>query len=162
MMVSYGYGNDAWHCRNSADWYDMWGTPTADLTVNVSALNNPANQTAAQGDDPNTQIDLNWTLDAQSHNVMIVRKIDTESWTEPTQGTSYSVDGTIGSGVVVYKGSAIQIESSGLTKNTTYDYKFYSENNSYYSPGVTAQATTTPEPGVLALAGLLLLALRKR
>jgi len=150
----------AWYCRNDSTWQNMYGTPDANLTVDVSALNNPSGQTATQGTNPNSDILLSWSKDAQSHNVMIVRKTSSQFWTEPTQGTAYSVGTDIGSGKVVYNSSDTSYENTGLSLNTTYDYKFYSENNSYYAAGVTAQATTTPEPGACMLAGLLLIGAR--
>ncbi|HPT17401.1 MAG TPA: discoidin domain-containing protein, partial [Kiritimatiellia bacterium] len=48
----------------------------------------------------------------------------------------------IGSGTVVYNGDGTAYTNAGLSAGTTYDYKFYSENYSYYSAGVTAGATT--------------------
>jgi hypothetical protein len=73
---------------------------------------------------------------------MVVAKLSTDSWTEPTQGTTYSAEDEIGAGTVVYVGSATTATASGLLASTTYDFKFYSENNGYYSEGVTAQAST--------------------
>jgi len=153
---------DTYTSAAGTGWMNATVYPPASMDnyFTVSALNNPSSPSATQGTDPNTQIYLTWSKNAQSHNVMIVRKTSIQSWTEPTQGTPYSVAGNIGVGVVVYNSSGTSFENSGLTQNTTYDYKFYSENNSYYSAGVTAQATTAPEPGMVALAGLLLVGLR--
>lgn len=108
-------------------------------TFNVTALSNPAN-TSGVTISP-LQINLAWTK-WNSKNVMIVRKKSTESWTEPTQGTAYTVSTAIGSGTVVYNGSGTSFESTGLNSSTTYDYKFYSVNNNYYSAGVVVSATT--------------------
>jgi len=44
--------------------------------------------------------------------------------------------------VVVYNSSGTTFTNTGLASSTDYDYKFYSENNGYYSEGVTASATT--------------------
>ena len=77
---------------------------------------------------------------------MVVRKTSAQSWTEPTQGTAYTVGQNIGDGVVVYNGSATSFSNTGLTPSTSYNYKFYSENNSYYSVGVVASATTSASP----------------
>ncbi|MGE5355625.1 MAG: MopE-related protein [Deltaproteobacteria bacterium] len=109
----------------------------------VNSLNDPNTQTATAVS--TTQINLSWAKDAQDHNVMIVRKKSTESWTEPTQGTAYTVGAYIGSGVVVYNSNGTSLNNTGLDPNTTYDFKFYSENWSYYSTGVTASATTLAE-----------------
>ncbi len=43
---------------------------------------------------------------------------------------------------MVYKGGATSVTDTGLSGGVTYDYKFYSVNNDYYSPGVTAQEET--------------------
>lgn len=106
----------------------------------VSSINNTITQSATSNTE--SQISLAWTKNAQNHNVMIVRKKSTESWTEPTQGTAYSVGATLGSGTVVYNGSGTSFESTSLNSSTTYDYKFYSVNNNYYSSGEVASATT--------------------
>lgn len=88
-------------------------------------------------------IALNWTKDTPGHNVMIIRKKSTETWTEPTQGTAYTAGNTIGDGVIVYKGNGTSVTNENLSSSTAYDYKFYSENNSYYSSGVTVSTTTS-------------------
>lgn len=115
----------------------------------VNPINSPTSPNATRNNgNPVTMIDLSWSKNAQSHDVMIVRKLTSQSWTEPSQGTSYSVNGSIGSGVVVYKGSGTSATDSGLTGDRGYDYKFYSVNNNYYSTGVTASASTmAAEPG---------------
>lgn len=109
----------------------------------VNALNTPTSYSAAlNGTNPSTQIDLSWTKDAQAHNVMILRKKSTDSWTEPTQGAAYSVGNTIGAATVVYNGSGTSF-TDNVNSSTGYDYKFYSENWSYYSGGVTSGTITT-------------------
>lgn len=72
---------------------------------------------------------------------MIVRNT-TNSFTAPTQGTAYSAGQTIGAGTVVYNGSATDFEDTNTNPGTQYFYALYSENFSYYSDAVTAQATT--------------------
>ncbi len=131
-----------WYCHNNTSWDNMWGTPTSNLSVIVSPLNNPETQAASSAS--GSQINLSWAKDAQNHNVMIVRKLSSDSWTEPTQGTAYSVGQNIGSGVVVYNSNGITFSDTQLSASTAYDYKLYSENYSYYSTGVTASATTCP------------------
>ena len=125
------------------DWTSDNLTLSAVNYFTVSAINDPSGQAAAaNAGSPAHEIDLEWTENAQSHDVMVVRKLSTDSWTEPTQGTGYSVSGTLGDGTVVYKGAGVDFTDTGLAEDTTYDYKFYSVNNDYYSAGVTAQATT--------------------
>jgi hypothetical protein len=75
---------------------------------------------------------------------MIVRKLSTGTWTEPTQGTAYVAGNAIGDGIVVYAASnGISFTDQGLASGSSYDYKFYSENYSYYSAGVTSTTVTT-------------------
>ena len=130
--------NGRWY-NGSSTWTEGLGTFQSSSFI-VSALDNPSTQTSTSIS--SSQIDLSWAKDTQNHNVMIVRKKSTESWTEPTQGTAYAFNATIGSGVVVYNSNGTSYSNTGLTSSTGYDYKFYSENNSYYSAGVTASATT--------------------
>ncbi len=121
----------------------MWGEPTSDLTITVSPINTPSSQTASRNNtNPDTKVDLAWSKDGQNHNVMVVRKLSTGSWQEPSQGTTYSVGATLGDGKVVYNSSSTGFTDDVPTSGLTYDYKFYSENYSYYSDGVTATVTT--------------------
>ncbi len=94
------------------------------------------------GTDHTGQIIRPWAKNAQNHNVMIVRKL-TDSRTELIQGTAYSVSASIGDGTVIYNGSDVFLNDSKAA-DTTYDYKFYSENWSGYSAGDTAQAPLKP------------------
>ena len=130
-------------------------TNTAFYYFTVKDLN-PTNQIAEPIS--SSAIDLLWSKDARNHRVLVIRKKRYETWTEPTQGTPYAVGTNIGSSVVVYSSDGTAYENSGLDPNTTYDYKLFSENNGYYSSGVTAAATTTPEPGVVVVASVAMLA----
>ncbi len=150
MQMDYGspYGTNFWFKDSGpgSTWADMSSSgvgASGSNTVTVSAINDPASQTATvSGTLPLSAIDLSWAKNAQGNNVMVVRKLSSASWTEPTQGTAYSAGNTIGAGTVVYNGSDTSATASGLADNTTYDFKFYAVNNDYYSAGVTAQATT--------------------
>ncbi len=136
---------DDYTSKSGNGWGNSQIYPPADLSsayFAVSALNDPSGQTAEA--DQSSQINLFWTNNAQDHAVMVVHKLATDSWTEPTQGQSYSASDTIGAGTVIYKGGAEVFYDTGLLADTTYDYKFYSVNNDYYSAGVTAQETTLP------------------
>lgn len=143
---------DTYTSKSGAGFGNPVAYPPADLAdadFTCSAINNPGGQTATRDAvNVTSEIDLGWTKNAQSHNVMVVRKLSTDSWTEPTQGANYSAGNNIGSGVVVYNGSAILASATGLTADRTYDFKFYAVNANYYSAGVTAQAKTlATEPG---------------
>ncbi len=124
----------------SDDWSENRTTLSANQYFTVSALNEPGSQSA--GNPSASSIDLSWSLNAQSHAVMIVRNTD-NSFDTPSGGTSYSEGGTVGDDDVVYKGSGTSVTDSSLTSDTTYYYKFYSVNNDYYSSGVTDSETTS-------------------
>jgi hypothetical protein len=137
---------DDYTSKSGNGWGNSTLYPPEDLAsayFAVGAINSPSGQDAQPGaGNPASEIDLEWTQNAQGHDVMVVAKLSTDSWTEPTQGTSYSAEDEIGAGTVVYVGSAATATASSLSASTTYDFKFYSENNGYYSEGVTAQAAT--------------------
>jgi hypothetical protein len=130
-----GESTDPFHYANSIG----WGNATTLEPIyyfQVDVINIVPSAFANQNvTTPSTQIDLEWTKNEQGHNVMIVRKKSYESWTEPTQGTPYAVNATIGSGVVVYNSGGTAFTNEGLASSTDYDYKFYSVNNNYYSDG---------------------------
>ena len=106
----------------------------------VNALNTPTAQTATMASA--NSIHLAWNKSAQNNDVLVIRST-TNSFTVPTNGTSYVATNTIGTGTVVYKGNSTSgFTDTSLTPNTTYYYAFYSENYTYYSTAVTASATT--------------------
>ena len=72
---------------------------------------------------------------------MVLRKLAGAAWTEPTQGSVYTNNNTLGAGTVVYKGALTTASATGLAADSTYDFKFYSVNNNYYSSGVTSAPT---------------------
>ena len=139
---------DDYTSKSGNGWGNSTLYPPEDLAsayFAVSAINDASDASAeANGTDPTHAIDLGWSKNAQSHNVMVVRKAAAASWTEPAQGTTYSVSDTLGAGTVVYVGSGTSATDSGLSEDSTYDYKFYSVNNGYYASGVTAQGATLP------------------
>lgn len=141
--VDYSTDGSKWYCQNNSSWSNMWGSPTSNLTITVSALNNPAFGSATLGGtNAAPTIALSWAKDGQDHNVMILRKKSTASWTEPTQGHAYIVGDTIGAATVIYNGSGTTF-TDNVNSSTSYDYKFYSENWSYYSSGVQSTSTIT-------------------
>jgi hypothetical protein len=74
-----------------------------------------------------------------------VRSTD-NSFTAPTQGTTYSSGDSLGGDTVVYRGGGTNFSDTGLGASTTYYYRLYAENWSYYSPGANTSATTTTTP----------------
>lgn len=121
----------------------MYGEPTSNLTVDVTELLNPTtNEASSSG---STSVSLTWTK-WKSKNVLILRKKSTETWTAPIQGESYTVGSKLGDyTMVVYNGIGTEFDDTGLLPGVTYDYKFFTENGSYYSSGVEDQTTTNIE-----------------
>ncbi|MEI8085602.1 MAG: hypothetical protein WCG93_05225 [Paludibacter sp.] len=144
IQVHYGSAGYDWYCQNNTSYYNMWGTPTSNLTVTVTALSNPTSQGATAFS--SSQINLSWVL-WNTKNVMVVRRLTSASAsTTPSQGTTYTVGSgapQLGTGTVVYNGGGTSFSDTGLTPGTGYTYTFYTENWSYYSAGVTTTATTT-------------------
>lgn len=129
--------NGRWYAGSAA--WNEGSSSFISSTFTVLEIGNPTVQSAAT--QSSSSINLSWDR-WNSKNVMVVRKLTSASWTEPTQGTPYSVGSTIGSGTVIYNGSGVSLTDMNLLPGTGYDYKFYSENYSYYSAGATATATT--------------------
>ncbi len=126
----------------AGDWTTNTGALAATNYITVLPLNEPDGIGVVSATNPTSAIDLLWDKDAQGHDVMVVRKLAASSWTEPTPGLTYAAGNTLGAGTVVYVGAAIETTDAGLAEGTTYDYKFYSVNNGYYSAGVTDQEAT--------------------
>lgn len=146
IQMNYGtpYGTNFWMVRDNASWTALQYKGTnGNLTVTVLALGDPTSVSATQdGGSPQSQINLAWTR-WNSRDVMVVRST-TSTFTTPTAGSAYNSGNTIGSGTVVYRGSATSVSDTGLNSGQTYYYRFYSENFSYYSAGTDANANTTP------------------
>ncbi|NDE17148.1 hypothetical protein EBZ80_19685 [bacterium] len=114
----------------------------ADGAITVTALNNPGTLSATSGGatHPMTRVALSWAK-TDNRDVLIVRNTS-DSWTTPSTGTGYTAGQSIGTGTVVYKGSGTSMDNDLLQPGTTYYYRFYSENFSNYSAGITTSATT--------------------
>ncbi|MCX7696777.1 MAG: immunoglobulin domain-containing protein [Bacteroidales bacterium] len=106
---------------------------------------NPTNFTANAVS--SSQINLTWNLNS-SNNPVLLAYSTTPTFGTPANGTSYSPGQNIpGGGTVIYYGSATSFSHTGLSPNTTYYYKLWSNTGSYnWSTGVTAQATTLTAP----------------
>ncbi|MBT3193669.1 MAG: hypothetical protein HN341_14070 [Verrucomicrobia bacterium] len=146
MKVEYtdAGGTTGWYCRDDTSWNNMYGTPDSDLTVTVAALTNPASILIdTNATNPDTKIDLSWEK-WSNRSVMIVRRKGFAVAWSPTQGTAYSDSQDLGSDTIVVSGSLgdTNITDTGLLASTTYHYKLYSENNSYYSDGAVTNETT--------------------
>jgi hypothetical protein len=90
-----------------------------------------------------TQINISWTQNANSDNVMLAWSADGTFGT-PVDGNAYVAGNTItGGGTVLYNGGLTAYGHSGLTAATQYYYKAWSvDGSNIYSTGITANATT--------------------
>ena len=87
-------------------------------------------------------IDLDWTQNGNSDNVLVAWSSDGTFGT-PIDGTTYSAGNPItGGGTVLYYGSDLHYDHLSLTPMTQYFYKAWSYDTSEYSLGITDDATT--------------------
>ncbi|WP_310560196.1 T9SS type A sorting domain-containing protein [Flavobacterium sp.] len=143
------YNFEVYHQATNGSAINM-GTSSSPYTATFTVTADNPTLTTANCGTAETQIDLAWTKNAAGSNVMIVRSAD-NTFTNPTQGTAYPVNNTsLGGDTVIYNGSATSFSDTGLTAATQYYYKFYTSNNTCYSTGTTANATTrTSQPGTI-------------
>ena len=123
----------------SADWAENRTSLTATSFITINALPDP--ESASTETMSSSRIDLTWELWNEKQ-VMIVRIQEGQEWTDPDQGTAYIVGNNIGDGEVIYHGIGTELSDTYLTSSTTYEYKIYSVNSSYYSSGLWLTATT--------------------
>ena len=125
--------------------------------LNVQNLNPPTSVTAAQdGVNTNSQINLGWTrgVSGGEKDTLIVRQTSDAGWTAPVNGTTYNVGDALGSGTVIYRDDGTSYDNGGLAPNTTYYYRFYAENYTYYSTNIVAtNATTAPGSQAIVIDG---------
>ncbi|MCK4661818.1 MAG: T9SS type A sorting domain-containing protein [Bacteroidales bacterium] len=97
-----------------------------------------------------TQIDLSWTKNGNSDDVLIVYDFD-NTFTDPVDGTTYTVSSSALGGTVIYNGSGTSYNHTSLAEGTDYYYKAWSVHGSAgsekYSPGVTDDALPLKIPG---------------
>ncbi len=125
---------------------------TNNPALTVQNLNPPTGATATQDATyTNSQINLTWTrgVSGAAKDVIVVRQTADAGWTAPVNGTTYNASDALGSGTVVYRGGLEAFSDTGLAPDTTYYYRFYSENYTYYSTSFdeanAATATGTQE-----------------
>ncbi len=127
-----------WTIENSSG-NNILPISTTAFTVFIGP-DNPA--TFAAADASSTEIDLDWTQNGSSNNVLVVWTSDGIFGT-PVNGSTYSAGNTItGGGTVLYYGSATHYDHINLNTSTQYFYKAWSYDGSEYSYGVTDDATT--------------------
>ncbi len=113
----------------------------ASITCMTGVVLNPATFIATAAS--TSQINLGWTKNAGSNDVMIVWA-PTNVFGMPVDGTVYTPGGTVaGGGTVLYRGSLTAFNHTSLNPSTAYYYKAYSYNGSNtYSVGLSANAST--------------------
>lgn len=118
------------------------------LSIVATQVDDPTGFTAtANGTD---QIDLTFTANGNNDNVVIVYNAD-GNFTAPS-GAVPAVGQAFAGGTVLYNGNTSPQSHTGLNPQQTVYYKAFSVNGSFFSAGVTADATTEAIPA----AGLLL------
>lgn len=138
----------AFNCYSAAYMYRLFVDLVKVYEIDNSGLANPMPFTASSGH-PNI-IDLEWSLNASNDPVMIAFNT-TATFGTPVDGTVYDpvTNNQIpGGGTVIYKGSALSFQHTGLESQTPYYYKAWSVNSNNYSTGVTTNATTTLIPSI--------------
>ncbi len=116
----------------------------------VSNLVAPSGATATRdGVNTNSQINLGWTrgISGGAKDTLIVRQTADSGWTTPVNGATYNAGDSLGGGKVVYRGAGTSFSDTGLAPNTTYYYRFYAENYTYYSVTYAAANDTTAAGG---------------
>jgi hypothetical protein len=112
-----------------------------DITINVTAegVSNPSGFDAFPYS--TTQNNMTWVLNTNNDSVMVAHNT-TNTFGTPTG--IYEVGGAIsGGGTVLYKGTGLTTNQSGLTPNTKYYYRIWSKSAAgSYSVGVTDSSTT--------------------
>ena len=93
-----------------------------------------------------SEIDLDWTQNVSNNDVLVAWSSDGTFGT-PINGTTYSAGNPItGGGTVLYYGSGLHYDHTGLTETTPYYYRAWSYDGSEYSYGTTGDATTACVP----------------
>jgi predicted CxxxxCH...CXXCH cytochrome family protein len=126
------------------------GSDTAGTTITVDNTP-PSDATWGTITPGNNQIILNWTNPgADFTEVVILRKQDSAVGDAPTDGSTYSVPGTIGSSTIVYVGALQTFTDTGVTNGNNYYYKIFARDAyKNYSAG----AGTGPHTPVAGPAG---------
>ncbi|MGD9612726.1 MAG: hypothetical protein AB7V22_07465 [Kiritimatiellia bacterium] len=128
---------------------------TNNPALTVSNLVAPSGATATRdGVNTNSQINLEWVrgVSGTAKDTLVVRQTADAGWTAPVNGATYNAGDSLGSGTVVYRGAGTTASDTGLAPDTTYYYRFYAENWTYYSVAYdeanAATATGTQEISV--------------
>ena len=123
---------------------------TNNPALTVQNLNPPTDATATKDATyTNSQINLTWTRGTSGvdKDTLVVRQTVDAGWTTPVNGTTYNASDSLGSGTVVYRGPLEAYDDVGLAPSTTYYYRFYSENYTYYSVAYDEASAATDAGG---------------
>lgn len=146
---------DAWTASSAPGWMNSTTYPPSNMNTGsgtyfaVNALPSPTS--VSLSGQTTSAVTVNWTRAVGSatttytYDTIVVRH--TAAITDPTQGTTYNPGGSptdTGAGTVVYKGNANTFTDTGLSPGTSYYYKVYAENYSYYSASVSTNSATIP------------------
>lgn len=135
---------DAYTSASAGGWGNGTNYPSSfGIYFTVNALNNPTS-VSLSGQTTNSAT-VSWTrgVSGTTKDTVVVRHTSS-SITDPTGGTTYNSGDSTGGGTVIYRGSGTSVTDSNRTAGTTYYYKVYAENYSYYSSGVSTNTATIP------------------
>jgi|GEM_PF-1776340 hypothetical protein len=107
--------------------------------VSSGAVVNPSDETASATS--TTQLDLSWTENGDSDNVLLAFNTS-NSFGTPTDGQTYASSDALGDATVLQYSGTDSYSHTSLTANTTYYYKIWSYDGSEYSGGVEFNGTT--------------------
>jgi|GEM_PF-3785517 len=113
----------AFTCSNNQAGSDSAGTT---ITIDNAPPSNATWGTITPGDQ---QIALNWSNpESDFYKVLILRKAGSAITDAPTDGTEYSVPGTIGDSTIIYVNNGTSFTDTGLTNGTDYYYKIFAHD----------------------------------
>lgn len=132
---------------------DQGNFPTSSTRITYtpgSAINPPAALSATVAS--SCQNNLVWTKNSTNSDVIVAYNTS-NSFGTPSNGTSYAVNGSLGTATILYIGSGTSYSHTSLPSNTQYYYKIWSKSSSniYSATGLTDNKTTNPvtTPGAL-------------
>lgn len=113
------------------------------VAVSLTVSNVPTPQSVSVTSIGTRNLTLGWTLDG--YQALIVRREGGANPDAPANGTAYNPGDTYGPdnrNTVVTSASAPSYSDTSVLPQTAYSYGLFGINNSYYSPGAYASATT--------------------
>ncbi len=124
------------------------GTPSAGNSQAIS-LATPNNVTSPAATVANASSVISWVnpMGCYTEVLIVARAVSANDGTPSGDGSAYTANLTygsgtaLGSGFVVYKGSASSQTISGLTNGTAYYYKLYTRNGTNWSSGIEINRT---------------------